>query len=152
MDASDIKILKLLQKNARITASEIGREISLSIPAVSERLKKLEGSGIIQQYTAVLNPRLLKRELTALMLIGLAAPKFNDRFLEFVAKEDQILECHYIAGDFDYILKIMTESTGRLGELLNNIKGICGVQRTKTIVAISTVKNNFSLTLHDEEL
>ncbi len=145
MDGLDIKILKMLQKNARITASDISSQINLSVPAVSERLKKLETSGIILQYTSIINPAHLKKDLTAMMFISLERPRFTDNFIEFVKGEEEILECHYLAGDFDYILKIMTENTNTLEALLNRIKSIQGVQKTRTIVVLSTVKNNYSV-------
>jgi Lrp/AsnC family transcriptional regulator, leucine-responsive regulatory protein len=144
MDAIDVKILKLLQKNARTTASEISSEINLSVSAVSDRVKKLEASGIIQQYTAIINPRKLDKDLTVIMFISLERPKFSDRFVEFVKSEDEILECHYIAGD--YALKIITKNTYTLENLLNRIKGAQGVQKTKTVVALSAAKNNYSVT------
>lgn len=146
MDDIDVKILKLLQKNARTTTSDISSEVKLSIPAVSERLKKLESSGIIQQYTAILNPRCLKKDLTAMMFISLERPKFTEKFMEFIQNENEILECHYLAGDYDYILKIITENTFTLEKILNRIKSVPGVQKTRTIVTLSTVKNNFSIT------
>ncbi|MCX7708282.1 MAG: Lrp/AsnC family transcriptional regulator [Clostridia bacterium] len=145
MDNIDVKILKLLQKNARITASDISNEINLSVPAVSDRLKKLEASGIIQQHTTIINPRKMNKDLTAMMFISLERPKFTDKFLEFVNQENDILECHYIAGDFDYVLKIVTENTFSLEQLLNRIKSVPGVQKTRTIVVLSSVKNNFSV-------
>lgn len=146
MDSNDIKILKLLQNNSRITASEIGEEIKLSIPAVSERLKKLETSGIIQQYTTIINPRLLKKDLTAFMFISLERPNYTEKFVDFVKGEPEILECHYLAGDFDYLLKILTENTYTLESLLNKIKNVPGIRKTKTIITLSTVKNNYSIT------
>ena len=151
MDKIDITILKLLQKNARITASEISKEVKLSIPALSERLKKLESSGIIEQYTTIINPRKLKKDLTALMFISLERPKFTEKFIEFVQSENEILECHYLAGDFDYILKIITENTFTLESLLNRIKSVQGVQKTRTIVVLSTVKNKFSIIPEEEK-
>jgi Lrp/AsnC family transcriptional regulator, leucine-responsive regulatory protein len=151
MDKIDITILKLLQKNDRTTASEISKEVKLSIPALSERLKKLEASGIIEQYTTILNPRKLKKDLTAMMFISLERPKFTEKFIESVQGEDEILECHYLAGDFDYILKIITENTYTLESLLNRIKSVQGVQKTRTIVVLSTVKNKFSIIPGDEK-
>jgi Lrp/AsnC family leucine-responsive transcriptional regulator len=150
MDNIDVRIICLLQQNARITASEIGSEINLSVPAVSDRLKKLEASGIIQQYTAIVNPRLLGKQLTAIMFVSLERPKYTDKFVEFVAGQGEILECHYLAGDYDYALKIITESTFTLEQLLNRIKGVQGVQKTKTTVALSTVKQKYSVTPDDE--
>ncbi|NTV90763.1 MAG: Lrp/AsnC family transcriptional regulator [Clostridiales bacterium] len=146
MDSSDVEILKLLQKNARITVSEISSKINISISAVSERVKKLEASGIIQQYTAITSARLLKKNLTAIMFVSLERPKYTERFVEFVNGEDEILECHYLAGDYDYALKILTEGTDTLEKLLNRIKSVQGIQKTKTIVTLSTIKNNYSVT------
>jgi Lrp/AsnC family transcriptional regulator, leucine-responsive regulatory protein len=150
MDKIDTTILELLQKNARITASEISKDVTLSIPALSERLKKLEASGIIQQYTTIINPRKLKKDLTAMMFISLERPKFTEKFMEFVQCENEILECHYLAGDFDYILKIITENTFTLESLLNRIKSVQGVQKTRTIVVLSTVKNMYSIVPESE--
>lgn len=146
MDNIDIKILKMLQKNARITASEISGEINLSIPAVSERIKKLEASGIIQQYTMVINPRQLNKDLMAIMFVSLERPKYADKFVELVNSEEDILECHYLAGDYDYSLKIVTENTYTLENLLNRIKSVQGIQKTKTVIILSTVKHNYSVT------
>lgn len=150
MDGIDIKIIDLLQKNARITVSEISSEIKLSMPAVSERLKKLETSGMISQYTAIVNHKQLGKGLTAIMFIGLAMPRYTDRFVEFVNNQSEILECHYLAGDFDYVLKIITEDTSTLEQLLNRIKSVQGVQKTRTIVTLSTVKQKYSVIIEEK--
>jgi Transcriptional regulators len=150
MDNIDIKILKLLQNNARITVSEIGSIINLSVPACSERLKKLESSGAIKQYTTIVDHAYLKKTLTAMMFISLERPRFTSIFVEAINTENDILECHYLAGDFDYLLKIVTENTDTLERLLNRIKGVQGVQKTRTIVVLSTVKNNYSVSLEND--
>jgi Lrp/AsnC family transcriptional regulator, leucine-responsive regulatory protein len=80
------------------------------------------------------------------MFVNLERPKFTDKFVEFVQELEDILECHYLAGDFDYALKIVTESTFTLEALLNKIKSVPGVQKTRTIVVLSTVKNKYSVT------
>ncbi|MEL7570478.1 MAG: Lrp/AsnC family transcriptional regulator [Eubacteriaceae bacterium] len=149
MDSLDLKILNLLQKNARITVSEIGSLINLSVPACSERLKKLEQSGAIKQYTAIIDSKYLNKFLTAFMFISLERPRFTDQFIEKINKEADILECHYLAGDFDYLLKIITDNTDTLEGLLQRIKSVSGVQKTKTIVTLSAVKNNYSISLED---
>ncbi len=145
MDNIDIKILKLLQDNARVTASEIAGRINLSVPAVSDRLKKLDASGIIQKYTAIINPKKMNKSLTVIMFVSLENPKFADKFIEIIQKEDEIIECHYLAGDFDYALKIITTNTETLEMILNRIKLVAGVQKTKTTVTLSTIKNNYSV-------
>lgn len=150
MDNIDIKIIKLLQSNSRITASEISGKINLSIPAVSDRLKKLDSSGVIERYTIILNAKKLNKSLTAIMWVSLDNPKFADRFVEFVKNEDEIIECHYLAGDFDYSLKITTENTETLEVILDKIKLVPGVMKTKTTVTLSTIKNSYSIGIREK--
>lgn len=145
MDQLDKAILLLLEKNARISASEIGNAINLSVSAVSERLKKLETNGVIQQYTTIINSHYLNKNLMALMSIALDSPKLATHFLEFVASEDEILECYYLAGEFDYQLKIITQDTESLRDILDRIKSIQGVGKTKTTVTLSIIKNRHSI-------
>ena len=145
MDNLDIKILKLLQQNARMTASEISNKINLSVPAVGDRLKKLDASGIIEKYTVILNAKKMNKHLMIIMFVSLENPKFTDPFINIIQLDNEIVECHYIAGDFDYALKIITESTESLERLLNKIKNIPGVQKTKTNVSLSTIKNIHSI-------
>lgn len=145
MDSIDVEILKLLQKNARVTASEIANVVSLSVPAISERLKKLDSAGIIQKYTIILSTQKMKKNLVAYMFVSLKHPNYIEGFVDLVEKENEIIECNYLAGDFDYLIKIITEDTKSLEEVLNRIKTGAGVQKTKTIVTLSTVKNTYSI-------
>jgi len=145
MDNLDIKILKLLQQNSRITASEISSKINLSVPAVGDRLKKLDASGIIEKYTVILNAKKMNKHLMIIMFVSLECPKFTDGFIDIIQQDDEIVECHYLAGDFDYALKIITDTTESLERILNKIKNIPGVQKTKTNVSLSTIKNIHSI-------
>ena len=142
MDDIDKKILRLLQKNARITISDLSSEIALSMPAISERLKKLEASGVIKQYAAILDPALLNKHLMAQIVIRLEKPLYCDAFTDFVKQENEIQECFYITGEFDYSLKIVTENTKTLEQLLHKIKNQPGIANTKTLVVLSPVINN----------
>lgn len=151
MDALDIKILKLLKNNARITASEISNNINLSVPAVSDRLRKLDASGVIEKYTVIINAKKLNRNLTVIMFISLESPKYIDNFLDAIQKDDEIIECHYLAGDYDYALKITTENTETLQNILNKIKSMNGVVKTKTTVTLSTIKNSYSVMPTEED-
>ena len=145
MDDIDKKILKNLQKNARMTISDLSAEISLSMPAISERLKKLEASGVIKQYTVILDPAMLNKHLMALMYVQLENPTQGDSFASFVKEEVEIKECFYITGEFDYSLKIVTESTKTLELLLNRIKNQPGILKTQTIVVLSSITDNPSI-------
>ncbi len=145
MDAIDINILKLLKENSRISASEISSKINLSIPAVSDRLRKLDASGVIEKYTVIISNKKMNKNITVIMFVSLKNPNFTDKFVEFIQNENEIIECHYLTGDFDYALKIVTEDTETLEKILNEIKLIKGVLRTKTVVTLSTIKNNYSI-------
>lgn len=78
MDAIDYKILKILQKNARETASNISKEIHLSVSAVIERIRKMEETGVIKEYTIIVDEKKTGNEMTALMEVSLEHPKFFD--------------------------------------------------------------------------
>lgn len=145
MDSLDYQILCCLKENARENATNIGAKISLSTSAVIERIKKLEASGLIQQYTTIIDQSISGRELTAFISVRLEHPKFNESFCGVVAKHDEIVECHYIAGDFDFILKIITSSGKTLEEVLNHIKSTSGVSLTRTSVVLSTSKQEVCL-------
>lgn len=145
MDKIDLTILKVLQENGRASLSEIGSKVNLSISAVGERIKKLEKSGVIHHYTAIINGKHFKKELTALMFISLESPQFINSFLKFVYGENDILECHYIAGNYDYMIKIVTNNPESLEKLLNKVKSVPGIIKTYTNVVLKTTKNNYSI-------
>lgn len=142
MDSIDIKILQCLKENSRMSASVIGSRVSMSVSAVIERIKKLETSGIIDQYTIVLDPKQIGRDMKAFVSVSLEHPKYNDGFIEYVKNSEDITECHYITGDFDFMLKVITRSTYTFERLLNEIKSVPGVSLTKTLVVLSSLKND----------
>ena len=142
MDGTDIQILSCLQENARMNASMIGTRISMSVSAVSERIKKLESSGIIRQYTIVLDPKLVGQDVEAFISVTLEHPKHNEGFVASVEATKQVSESHYIAGDFDYLLKVSAASTEELTKVLDGIKSIQGVSLTRTWVVLGTTKEN----------
>ncbi len=147
LDAVDTKIIKILQGNSRTTASDIAESIGMSVPAVSERLRKLENANIIDKYTVILNHRRLGKEITAIMFVSLSNPDFMEAFNQLVLVEPDVLECHYITGEFDYQLKIITASTYSLEQLIYRIKAAVGVDKTSTYIVLSSVKLSFPIEL-----
>lgn len=145
MDGLDRQILGCLIENGRMTASEIAQRVSLSIPAVSERIRKLEQNGVVEKYSVILNPAKMGSHLMAIMLVSMERPRYNEGFVTHVAAEPEVMECHYLAGDFDYVLKIVTAGTETLEKLLNRIKSVPGVQKTRTNVVLSTVKKGVTV-------
>ena len=140
MDKIDYEILSCLKENARENATNIGAKINLSTSAVIERIKKFETSGLIKQYTIVLDQQTLGGELMAFISVRLEHPKYYENFVELINSHNAISECYYIAGDFDFILKVVTKTGKTLEEILNYIKGISGVSLTRTSVVLSTNK------------
>ena len=145
LDTIDVRILEVLQENARVSISELSKQVNLSLSAVSERLKKLENSNIIEQYTTVLNPSAMEKELSAIMMISMEDPSDTVEFRRLVQELDEILECHYITGTYDYVLKITTKNMATLELLMNKIKSIKSIKHTETNVIFSTIKNKHSV-------
>jgi Lrp/AsnC family leucine-responsive transcriptional regulator len=140
MDHIDTKILRCLTQDARMNASQISAQVNLSVSAVIERMKKLESSGLIRGYTAVIDERLAGYDVQALISIRLEHPKYNQSFAKQMCDHSRVMECFYITGDFDYIARVSTGSTEELTEVLNDIKKIPGVSLTRTYVVLETVK------------
>ena len=145
MDLIDIKILEVLQENARVSISDLSKKVNLSLSAVSERLKKLENSKIISKYTVILEPKLMGKDLSVIISIGLESTSDTQSFLDFVQSEPEILECHYITGEYEYMLKVTTTNTHTLEMIMNRIKSFNGIKRTQTNVILSTTKLHHSV-------
>ena len=145
MDIIDYKILSCLKENSRDNATNIGGKINLSTSAVIERIKKLESSGIIDSYTTIINQEKLGRNLMAYITVRIEHPKHYENFVNTVNSHNSIAECYYIAGDFDFMLKVVTVSAKDLEDILNVIKSIDGVSMTRTSVVLSQNKREVSL-------
>lgn len=145
MDIIDRRILACLKENSRENAKTIGEKVNLSTSAVIERIKKMENSGLIERYTTIINQSILGRETTAFISVSLEHPRFNEEFIRLVEENTSIAECHYIAGDFDFILKVITKNGKTLETVLNYIKSINGVSLTRTSVVLTTNKCEISL-------
>lgn len=142
MDVTDIKILSCLSNNSRMNASEIASKVSLSVSAVIERIKKLETNGVIKKYTLILDNSALGKDVSAMMFVNMENPRYNASFENMVKTHSHITECYYIAGDYDYLLKIITTNTSSLEKVLNDIKGVLGVSKTRTMIILSTIKQD----------
>lgn len=141
MDKLDYQILNELKKNARQTASDISKNIHLSVSTVIERIKKLEKSGLIQSYTAITDDAKLGNNLTVLMEISMEHPKYNAEFIREVNANPNVIACYYRTGEFDFILKICCKSSDHLEEIHSRIKDCPGIRLTRTHYVLRTVKN-----------
>ncbi len=145
MDIIDIKILNILKENARTKASAIADQIDLSISAVTERIKKLEQSGIIDKYTLIVNQKKVGNDISAIMEVSIDHPSHIDSFIKFVNDTQNIISCYCVTGDFDFILKIMIDSSEGLEQLYRMVKGFEGVKATKTYIILKNIKNDLTL-------
>lgn len=109
MDNTDLKILKLLQHNAQYTHKEIADKIGLTITPIYERIKRLEKDGVIQRYVALLDQDQLNLSLVAFTNISLKehSKDYIKKFEEEITKIESVVECYHIAGQYDYMLKIV---------------------------------------------
>lgn len=144
MDSLDYKILKLLKENARIKASDISKEIHLSVSTVLERIHKLEKTGIIESYTIITNDQVLGNDLVALMEVSLSSPQYNDSFVAEVKENPNVISCYYVTGNFDYILKVACSSSAHLEELHKWLNSRKGVRQICTHFILNTIKNEHS--------
>ncbi len=142
MDHIDAGIIRCLTKDARMNASRISQQVNLSLSAVLERIKKLEASGLIKGYTAVIDERMAGFDVQALISIRLEHPKYNAEFTQQMLTNERVMECFYITGDFDYMARISAGSTEELTSILNSIKQIPGVSLTRTFVVLDNIKQN----------
>lgn len=145
MDRMDKRILRHLKENSRQTASRISQNIHLSVSAVIERIRKLERTGIIQKYTVILDERQLGNALTAFVVLRLSHFKYHEPFEREVLAYEDICECHAIAGDMDYLMKIVTNSTSSLELIHQDLRRMPGVSGIKTLYVLSTIKNEYSV-------
>ncbi len=145
MDSIDLNILNLLQKNARQKASAISEGVHLSVSAVIERIRKMEKEGIIKNFTVTLDTKKLGYDITAYVGVTLEHPNCYDGFIEVINCMPSVLSCSYITGDFDFLLKVMTDTTDGLEKIHREIKTIKGVMAIKTFFVLSNVKDEISI-------
>ena len=144
LDRTDIKILDILQRNGKISNVDLAAQVHLSPSPCLERVRSLEKYGYIKEYVAHLNPELLDAELVAYIEVSLkrTATKNLDDFNKRMLKLDEVVECAMVAGGFDYLIKIRTESMQSyrsfLGEKLAAIEGIA---QTHTYAVMEEVKS-----------
>lgn len=111
MDEIDRHIVSLMQENARISVTELGKRIGLSTPAANERLKRLEEREVITGYRAVINPEKLGKHVTAFILYDTTR---CEAFREFCRQQPSVMECHRLAGQYSYLVKVVTENVRTL--------------------------------------
>ena len=148
LDPIDLKILYILQNNGRSRLADIAEEVDLSAPAVMERVKKLEATGVIKGYQAIVDGKKVGKDITAFIGVSIGNQRDIDRFAAQMMRYHDVLECHHVTGDETFILKVKSANTSSLEKLLGEIRSVEGVTRTLTKVVLSTAKEShiFDLT------
>ncbi len=145
LDKIDLKILKILQNNSKITNLELSKQIGLSPAPTLERVKKLESTEIIKSYHAIVNPTSIGLNVKTFVLVSLAWQKENalNSFLEKVKNIEEITECYIITGEADVLIKIVCKDIPTYEQLLfKTLSQIEEIERLKTLMTLSTVKNS----------
>tara|TARA_Y100001936_G_C16076121_1_gene674139 strand:- start:2411 stop:2875 length:465 start_codon:yes stop_codon:yes gene_type:complete len=145
LDKIDQKIISILKSNARMSASNISESIKLSVPATTDRIKKLEDSKIIKGYYAKIDSRKIGLNLSALITVISASSSNYEEIIKSANQLDEIIECYATTGRGSHILIIETESTNTLEKLLRKIQSWPNVIRTETQIILS---NNKTLSHH----
>lgn len=144
MDDLDLIILEKLQENGRISNAELSRQLSLSQPAIHNRIKRLERDGYIQKYVAVLDRELIGYDLLCFIHISIQLHQLQqiEAFRETINGLPQVLECHHVTGEFDYLLKIVTRNRKDLERfVIDKLTPIPGVARIQTSLVFHEVKS-----------
>jgi len=144
MDKVDLKILKILQQNSKITNLDLSKKIGLSPAPTLERVKKLEQTGTIESYHAQVNPQSVGLSVKTFVLVSLAWQKENalNSFLDKIKSIEEITECYIITGEADFLIKIVCKDLPTYEQLLfKTLSQIEEIERLKTLMTLSTVKD-----------
>lgn len=153
LDQIDIRILKELQKNARMQRNHLAEIVNLSVPSVSERMRKLEDKELIEGYYAVLNEESFGFDITAFIFVEVENSTRYPDFVKHVLQLPEVLECHSITGDGSHIIKVRTKNTTSFEKLLTKIQSWDGVYKTRSNIVLSSFKETREIPIdHQSDL
>ena len=151
IDEISLKILKILQKKARIPNVEVARQVGMAPSAVLERIRKLEKQGYIDGYEVRLNPQRFRRGMVGFVHLVLEAGADEDSLADKLADIDEIQEIHFIAGEDGYLIKVRVAGTEELDKLVREqLRSIAGVRATRTSIVLATIKETARITIDDQ--
>jgi Lrp/AsnC family leucine-responsive transcriptional regulator len=154
LDRIDRKILDILQSNSNITNTQLAADIGISPPAMLDRVKRLENTGIIRKYVALVNQEKLNKGVMVLVTISLTEHEKQavDVFKQKIDNLPEVLECYHIAGDYDFMLKVIVANI-REYEIfvLEKLSNVGGISKIKSSFVLSTVKFSTKVQTQTEE-
>ena len=151
MDATDYKILKILQKKARIPNVEVARQIKMAPSAVLERIKKLEAANIISGYEVRLNPNRFNRSMIAFIHIYLKNVSETDHTANLICELEAVQELHHISGQDCLLAKVRISDTSELKDIISRqMNLIKNIKKTRSDIVLSTYKESARIPLSGE--
>lgn len=147
LDDTDLKILDLLQRDARLTNAAIAEKVGLTAPSVFERIRKLEQRGVIRGYRVEVDPVAVGKSLTAIIRLTAAFDDRYERGVQALRQDPDILELYNVAGEDCFVVKTRVAAPEDLEALLHRIRGHLTIQRSVTMIALSALKENGPLNL-----
>jgi Lrp/AsnC family leucine-responsive transcriptional regulator len=149
LDSLDWQLLGRLQEDGRVTTAELAREFKLSAPGVQKRLRRLEEKGVVRAYAAVLNREAVGMDLLCFILIMLAHHRADSvqRFRAGIDAMPEVLECHYLTGEFDCLVKVVVANHEELQRFLEKLMKVGGVDRLRTAIVLNEIKSTTNLPL-----
>ena len=143
LDATDRRILALVQRDGKLVQARIAKRVGLSTAAVNERLRKLEQAGVIRRYAALVDPAAVGAGLAAFVEVFIEHPRHERAFIERLLGLDEVQECHYVTGESSLLLKVRVRDVEALQELLlRRLNVVEGVRQTRTLIVLSTLKED----------
>ena len=140
LDHIDKQIISILQHKGRDSASHIAIEIGMSVPAVTDRIRKLQEASVITSFQAIIDPRMIGLDVSALITIISESSAHYTEVVEFAKKTEEVIQCFTTTGNGSHVLIIQTENTRSLETLLRQIQAWPGVMRTETQIILSNYK------------
>ncbi|NRF37303.1 Lrp/AsnC family transcriptional regulator [Pedobacter foliorum] len=148
LDGKDHEILKLIESNSKLTVREIAAQIHLSPTPTHDRIKRLEKSGVIKQYSAILDKRLVGKRMIVLCMVTLREhnKKAGAVFVNAVMGFKEVIECYNISGDFDFMLKIVAEDMESYHTFfVDKLTEVEGIGQTKSVFVMDVIKETHNL-------
>ncbi len=144
LDATDINILQILQKDSKVTIKEIAKHLHLSTTPIFDRIKKLEKLGVIRDYVALINPRSIGKNLTVLVDVTIKDHSRGgiEDFVDYIIAFPEVIECHHVTGDSDIYIKILLEDMDAYNQfVLKKLSVAPNVGHVMSRFSLSTRKN-----------
>lgn len=141
MDDIDIKLLHILAENSNQTATEIMPQINLSIPAINKRIAKMRASGLIKKFTLSVDAKMIGKPVLAYVMVILNQYSEVEELVKYVRLDKDIVECHAITGEYDYILKMYARDIEHLEDKLIKLKKQKGISKSQTMFSLLEYKN-----------